>query len=161
MQGKDRKAVIDTSVLLNLAFIGKLSLVEKQFEKVFVPQKVMEEVRKGDRGKDEIERFEQDLLDTVEVERDAFYRELREDLDKGESAVIKYASDNNLDLVLLDESDARSKAKNHGLDVTGVIGVLLAESKRNEEFNLRKKLEELRNHGFWISQELIDEVLKN
>ncbi|MFO7794448.1 MAG: DUF3368 domain-containing protein [Candidatus Nanohaloarchaea archaeon] len=147
-------SVSDTSVLLNLAFIDRLNILNDYFDQVIVPKQVWEELMDGDRGKEKLQMFESSL-DFVEVEEDSFFFELRNSLDIGESACIKYAVENDVDLVLLDESEGRRKAKNHGLKVTGVIGLLM-----KADLDMEQEMDALRNSGFYISDELYRKVLE-
>lgn len=92
----------------------------------------------------------------VEVEEDTFFFELRNSLDTGESACIKYAVEDGVELVLLDESEGRRKAKNHGLKVTGVIGLLMKAG-----LDMELEMDELKDSGFYISDELYSKVLEH
>ncbi|WP_318567688.1 DUF3368 domain-containing protein [Salinigranum marinum] len=85
--------------------------------------------------------------------------ELARELDVGEAAAITHAIEQEADLVLLDEREGRKAARRHGLDVTGVIGVLL-RGVEDGTVELRTELDRLRNAGFWISDELYTEALE-
>jgi len=50
---------------------------------------------------------------------------LRQTLDSGEAAAIALALERQVDLLLLDEWDGRKVSKSLGLQVTGVLGILL------------------------------------
>ncbi|VTT85725.1 hypothetical protein DM2_1763 [Halorubrum sp. DM2] len=84
--------------------------------------------------------------------------ELFHELDLGETAAVCYAVEENADLVLLDERDGRRVARRHDLDVTGVIGILLRGAKTGE-VNLQHELDALREAGFWISDNLYEQIL--
>ncbi len=45
-------------------------------------------------------------------------------IDYGESEVIAYAVENNIDLVVLDDKDARKIAREFDLKVIGTLGIL-------------------------------------
>ncbi|WP_436900518.1 DUF3368 domain-containing protein [Halovenus halobia] len=98
------------------------------------------------------------LLHLVEVERSNLFVELFHELDFGETAAICYAVEQNADLVLLDERDGRRVARRHDLNVTGVIGVLLRGAKTGV-VNLEHELQALREAGFWITDELYEQIL--
>lgn len=147
-------SVSDTSVLMNLAFIDRLDVLNNCFDQVIVPEQVWEELMEGEKGVEKLQAFESSL-DFVEVEEDSFFFELRNSLDIGESACIKYAVENDVDLVLLDESEGRRKAKNHGLKVTGIIGLLM-----KADLDMEQEMDALRNSGFYISDELYSKVLE-
>jgi predicted nucleic acid-binding protein len=147
-------SVSDTSVLLNLAFIDRLDILNDCFDQVFVPDQVWEELMEGEKGREKLREFESSL-ELVEVEEVSFFFELRNSLDVGESACIKYAVRNDVELVLLDESEGRRKAKHHGLKVTGVIGLLMKAG-----LDMKQEMDELKDSGFYISDELYSKVLE-
>lgn len=71
---------------------------------------------------------------------------------------IFFKLEESVDLILPDEYDARELARNHDLNVTGVIGVLLRAKKSGKLENAKKHLENLRKSGFWISDDLYERV---
>lgn len=148
-------SVSDTSVLMNLAFIDRLGILNGCFDRVIVPKQVWKELMEGEKGREKLREFE-NFLELVEVEEDSFFFELRNSLDVGESACIKYAVENDVELVLLDESEGRRKAKNHGLKVTGVIGLLMKAG-----LDMEQEMDELKDSGFYISNELYSKVLEH
>jgi predicted nucleic acid-binding protein len=97
-------------------------------------------------------------LSIVEVERSNLFVEIFHELDLGETAAICYAVEHDADLVLLDERDGRRVARRHGLEVTGVIGILLRGAK-TDEVDLEHELDALREVGFWISDDLYSRAL--
>ena len=151
--------VSDTSPLLNLALIDRLELLESQFSEVMVPQQVWNELTDGEDGLETLRELRDDgLLHLVEVERSDLFVELFHELDLGETAAICYAVEQNADLVLLDERDGRRVARRHDLNVTGVIGILLRGAKAGV-VNLAHELDALREAGFWISDDLYEQIL--
>lgn len=151
--------VSDTSPLLNLALIERLGLIESQFSEVTVPQQVWNELTDGEDGLEALRELRDDrLLHLVEVERSDLFVELFHELDLGETAAICYAVEQNADLVLLDERDGRRVARRHDLNVTGVIGILLRGAKTGV-VNLEHELKVLRETGFWISDDLYEQIL--
>ncbi|WP_311173063.1 DUF3368 domain-containing protein [Halobellus ordinarius] len=152
--------VSDTSPLLNLALIDRLDLLETQFETVHVPNRVWEELAAGEDDFPNLHSLrEQGTLTDVAVDRSALYVEIARELDAGETAAITYALESDADLVLLDEQEGRRVARRHGLDVTGVIGLLL-RGVRAGTVDIRSELDALRDAGFWIDDELYAEVLR-
>ncbi|CDK38634.1 MULTISPECIES: DUF3368 domain-containing protein [unclassified Halorubrum] len=151
--------VSDTSPLLNLALIDRLDLLQSQFSDVTVPRQVWDELTDGQDGLEALRELRDDgFLHLVEVERSDLFVELFHELDLGETAAVCYAVEENADLVLLDERDGRRVARRHDLDVTGVIGILLRGAKTGE-VNLQHELDALREAGFWISDNLYEQIL--
>ncbi|WP_435184615.1 DUF3368 domain-containing protein [Halobellus sp. EA9] len=151
--------VSDTSPLLNLALIERLNLLRNQFSDVTVPRRVWEELTEGEEGLDALRELrDDDFLSIVEVERSDLFVEIFHELDRGETAAICYAVEHGADLVLLDERDGRRVARRHDLEVTGVIGILLRGAKV-DEVELEQELDALREAGFWISDDLYEQIL--
>ncbi len=80
-------------------------------------------------------------------------------IDAGESEAIALALEIGADLILLDDSDAREKARLYGLSITGTIGVILRASKESNIFSFKETLERLKRNGFWISNALRTRLL--
>jgi len=151
--------VSDTSPLLNLALIDRLDLLQSQFSNVTIPQQVWDELTEGQDGLESLRELrENGFLRLVEVERSDLFVELFHVLDLGETAAICYAVEENADLVLLDERDGRRVARRHDLNVTGVIGILLRGANAGE-VDLEHELDALREAGFWISDDLYEQIL--
>jgi len=158
-------AISDSSTLINLAAIGRLSLLREFYEKIIVPQAVWEEVVIEGRGRPgAIE---------VEAARDAGWIEvatpqdsnlvslLQRDLDQGEAEAIALAVERKVSIVLLDESEARRMAEIYGLAKTGVIGILLRAKLEGKIRSLKEELDRLRQEaGFWIAEDLYHQVLQ-
>lgn len=153
--------VSNTSPLLNLALIDSLDLLRSQFSVVEVPEQVWEEIQAGERGTDALEELRTEgFLTVVSVTEDELFRELHRDIDRGEAATLRYALDQDVDLVLLDEKEARNVARRHNLPRTGVIGILLKGANEGTVDDLAEEIDALREAGFWISDGLYDAVLE-
>lgn len=73
----------------------------------------------------------------------------------GESETIALAIELNPDVVFLDESEARRTARVYGLNITGVIGILIRAKREGRITSLREELNRLRNEaGFWIGNDV-------
>lgn len=151
--------VSDTSPLLNLALIDRLDLLETQFSAITVPRQVWSELTNGEDGLEALRALRDErFLELVEVEHSELFVEIFHELDIGETAAICHAVENDADLVLLDERDGRRVARRHGVDITGVVGILLRGAKTGE-VDLEHELDALREAGFWISDDLYTRVL--
>ncbi|WP_436347238.1 DUF3368 domain-containing protein [Natronorubrum sp. FCH18a] len=146
--------VADTSPLLNLALIDRLDLLRSQFSSISIPEVVRSELLAGEDGVEEIRSIlESELVTIVQPQRDDLLRELRTELDHGEAAAIALAVERNANRALIDERDGRQVARRHNIPVTGVIGILLKGARQNE-LAIKSALDELRDVGFWISDDL-------
>jgi hypothetical protein len=156
--------VSNTSPLLNLAIIGQLSLLQRQFGKITIPPAVLRELRlKEDLpGSQAVrESLEAGWLQVEKIKELTLAQVLRRDLDEGESEAIALALQIEAERVLLDEREGRRMAKAVGLNVTGVLGILLRAQREGTLSSLRKVMDELREKaGFRIAAALYSELLR-
>ena len=114
-------AVSNTSPVLNLAIVGRLSLLRKQFREIMIPPAVLEELRVGEDlpGSQNVrEAIDGGWLRVKEMKDRPLVQVLERDLDRGEAEAIALALKVKAEWVLLDEREARKIAKDLGLKVT-------------------------------------------
>lgn len=156
-------AVSNTSPLFNLAMISQLQLLREQFEAVWIPKAV----------KDELEpvahlpqlrliddAISEKWLQIANVTNQQAVESLRLELDYGESEVIALARELRIERVLIDERDARKVARQLNLRPTGVLGILLRAKRQNRLASVEaamKLLQELA--GFYIDSYLYHQIL--
>lgn len=156
--------ISNSSTLIHLAAIGRLSLLREFYGYVTIPPAVWQEVVEEGRGRAGAAEV-QDACSagwlTVAASKDmALLALLRRDLDGGEAEAIALAVEIGADLVLLDESDARQEAGRLGLAITGVVGILLRAKLEGKIASLRHELDRLRRDGhFWIDEGLYQRVI--
>jgi predicted nucleic acid-binding protein len=80
-------------------------------------------------------------------------------LGKGEADVIALSSQTGLK-VIIDDSKARRVAENMELKVTGTIGVLMKAERLGLIESAHDKVKDLREKGFYISEELLENLSK-
>jgi hypothetical protein len=156
--------ISDTSALIHLAAIGRLTLLRELYQRISVPPAVWKEAvdeGKGKAGTAEIESARQLGWIEVAIPSNApLVSLLQRDLDEGESEAIALAIEHRADLILLDESDARQVAERYGLPKTGVVGVLIRAKQEGLIASLKEELEKLQSGGrFWIAKDLYEEAL--
>jgi len=123
-------------------------------------EEVVEE-GKGRIGAVEVEKARQaGWVEIALCEDEPILRLLKRDLDEGEAEAIALAINRKADLILLDETEARSVAELYSLPKTGVIGILMRAREVGKVQPLRTELEKLREQGgFWIDEEFYRQVL--
>jgi len=142
--------IVDTSVLIALEKIDLLQILCKIYKEIILPEAVVREFGNVN--------FECYSLKKVESRLINF---LMQDLNlgKGESEVIALAYETNFK-VLIDDLKARKVAENLGLSISGSIGVLLKAEKLGIIDSALKKTQELKEMGFYVSNELLSEIAK-
>jgi uncharacterized protein len=156
--------VSNTSPILNLAIIGKLSLLRDQFGDILIPEAVLDELR-----------VEEDLpgsrtirdalrIGWIRIEAVKLYplvRSMQRDLDKGEAEAIALAIQLNADWILIDEREGRKAVKSMDLKVVGVLGVLLKAKREGKLGSLKQAIDSLREKaGFYVRAELQRAIMR-
>lgn len=155
--------VSNTSPILNLAIVGQLDLLRQQFGHIQIPPAVLDELKIDEErpGSQSIQSaLTAGWIQVQPVNNQSLVQLLRQTLDGGEAAAIALALELQADWILLDERDGRKVAKSLGLQVTGVLGVLLRAKESSELPSLQPVLEDLiQNAGFRIGSELLARIL--
>ena len=84
---------------------------------------------------------------------------LNAEIDRGEAEAIALALETRAALILLDDAEAREKARLYHLKMTGLLGILLRARKSGKIASLSEKLDALRHTGFWLNAGLTDRLL--
>ncbi len=144
------KAIADTSALIALEKINLLDLLCKIYSKIILPEAVINEFGTPSIGCYSVEKIKSPLV-----------RLLVSDLNlgKGESEVLALASETGL-RIIIDDLKARKVAEKLGLNVTGTIGILLKAEKMRLVESAYDKAKELKAKGFYVSDELLNDILK-
>jgi predicted nucleic acid-binding protein len=155
--------ISDTSPLINLAWIGRFSLLEQLYSSLLIPPSVWQEavqVGVGQPGSAEIKAA--NWIQVVEVQNTPLVIALQQDLDAGEAEAIALALEKNADLLLIDERLGRKTASHFGLSYIGLIGVLISAKRRGLLTALKPELDKLRQvAGFYISEPLYHRILED
>lgn len=153
--------VSDTSPISNLFLIGELKLLHHIYNEVLIPNAVMNELKKLENFNISIEVIKQaSWIKCIEVKHRNEVQELLGDLDLGEAEAIVLAKNLHADWLLIDETKGRKTAKDMGLQIVGLLGVLLLAKKEGLIHEVKSYLEKLiTKTKFRMTQELFDEVL--
>lgn len=153
--------ISDTTALIILAKSDKLDLLSNLFKEVFIPPAVKDELD----FKDDVVKYRVDKFDKISVKNISDVKILNRikklNIDDGEIQAISLAIELDLKLII-DERKGRRIAINQGLDVIGVLGILVENYKLDyisfEDahyfFNLFKK------NGLRVSDTLEELVFK-
>jgi predicted nucleic acid-binding protein len=149
--------VSDTSPLCYLILIDCIEVLPKLYGQIIIPQIVYQELIAS--GTPEIVKNwcknipEWLIIQTIDNHSDL---EL-EQLDPGEKSAIMLAEQVQANLIILDEKFARRIAKNRGLNVIGLLGILYDAclAKLIEP----TKFKELQETNFFVSPKLIKDIL--
>jgi predicted nucleic acid-binding protein len=155
--------VTNASPLAALSFIHQIDLLHDLYGTVMVPDAVWHEVMVAgiDRpGRDAVARA--DWIQRCSVGNHQLVTALLQDLDEGEAEAITLAAEKDADLLIIDERLGRRAARRFGLEIIGVIGVLIEAKHRGLLSKVRPYLDQLRYvAGFRISDALYLRVLED
>lgn len=158
------RVVSNTSPLSNLAIIGRLNLLGLQFESVCTPEAVSRELERLDHLNAQsalVHARRQGWLVEKRLAQHRFANVLLANLDRGEAEAIALAVELKSDWLLMDEREGRLIARQAGLKVIGVLGVLLKARKAGQIASLRDEVLHLRKKArFFISQDLEIDILQ-
>jgi uncharacterized protein len=153
--------VSNTSPLTNLAAIGQFPLLQKLYGEIKIATGVWHELNAGGRiWPGSVEVSNASWIVQHDVENLQMVTALRRDLDRGEAESIVLALELEADLILLDERDGRNAARRLGLQVVGVLGVLLEAKATGLITAVRPHIDDLRQDaGFYVSNSVYRSVL--
>ncbi len=153
--------VSNSSPIIHLAKIDQLNLLSDFFGELLIPPAVYEECITDGKGRPEVARIKQaSWLRVVQVANQNLITLLNTEIDRGEAEAIALALETQAALILLDDADAREKARLYYLKMTGILGILLRAKKSGKIASLSEKLDALRNTGFWLNTKLTDRLLR-
>lgn len=153
--------VADASPLILLGRLGLLDLLPQLYDRVVAPRAVLQEVlgEEEDLPGGRAVR-EAAWLEILEVaDEDTLHASLQGELDAGEAAAIALAKQLEADILLIDERQGRSLAKQLGVEVRGTLGILVKARREGLLKELQPVLERLKEEGAWLKPELIRGVL--
>lgn len=154
--------VSDASPIIALSLIEQLNLLNELYDDVEVPEAVYREITQL--GIDQVgvqEILDADWISIRAVHNDTLANALLGELDQGEAEAITLATEINANLLLIDERRGRKVATRLGLNVIGVIGILIEAKKKGLINSLAKQLDDLvMIAGFRISPLLRRKVLE-
>jgi len=154
-----RKVVSNTTPLISLLSIGKLTLLKELYGHIIVPYAVFMEI---EQGKDKAFYADLSKIDWIEIKKveNPYSVRYLSDLDEGEAEVIILANELKADLVLLDEKLARNFAQRLSITFTGTLGMLLKAKQQGLIKSVGQCIVKMEMNGIWFSDSLIDVVLK-
>ena len=159
--------VSNSSPLIYLSKIGKLSLLKELFNKIKIPKEVYNEVvlrgREGGFSDSySVEKAVEDgWIEVISIKLDKQIEKFASEIDFGEVEAISLALKLKAQLVIIDDSSARTIAESFGLNVKGTLYVLLRAYKNKliSKNDVKNNINSLIRLGFRISPELYGEIL--
>ncbi len=153
--------VVDSSVLITLARIGRLELLHRTADVIRVPEAVFVEVVQkgaGRPGSAEVAQADwilrQSVLDRTSVDQ------LSARLGRGESEAIVLAKELGADLLVIDDAAARRVAEAGEQHVVGLPGWLIYLKQRGVVAAVKPLLDEMLASGFYLDEQRYQLILR-
>ena len=155
----DRTVVVNTTPLIALAAAGCFDALPHLYQRVIVPLEVAEEIRAGGKYGIGVTELNSSPWLEVQTSQAMIPPYLANALDRGEAAVIATALDRNIRLVCIDETVGRRVARLSGLDLTGLLGILIKAKQRGFPVLIADAARRMRSQGIWLSVQVIASAL--
>ena len=155
--------ISDSTTLISLINIERFELLFKFSETIIITPSVYNEVSVQKRAKQIVDAYiSLSKIMVNEVQNEKKVKELLIRLDLGESESIVLAEEQKLPLII-DEKRGKNIATSMGLDVIGLIGILLVYKKKTYLSNneIKEIVEELRAVNFRVSDSLLRLLLED
>jgi len=154
--------VSNTTPLIGLAMIGQFDLLRHLFREIYIAEAVYNEVviAGRDEGGAKREVSHAAWINRTRVQDRLAVDVLLDELDAGEAETIVLARELNANWVLMDERKGRRKLTQLGMPKIGTVGILLKAKQEGLLTAIRPEFERLRQHGFGVSQSVVDMVLE-
>ena len=155
------RVAVNSSPLIFLAKLKLLNILNELFDEVYITDAVYHEtVVEGAGHEEAIDIENAGFLKRASGRNQRVVKFLLEMIDHGEAETIAFALENEVDLIVLDDKDARKVARGFGVRVTGTLGLLLLAKRRGFISQIAPYVEELRRNGFRISDEVVKRILR-
>ena len=136
-----RKVIVNSTPLIVLCGIGRLSILRELYQEIFIPEAVYREVTVK----------EDTACIQIKASREWIHVEVE---------VMILSQEKGADLLILDDNAAKKTAKYLGFSVTGTLGVLLKAKRQGLIHEIRPLLSEMQQNGFYVSAIVEEMALK-
>lgn len=154
--------VSDTGPLIALARVERLGLLRRLYGQIVIPSAVRDELALGsDRpgAKALAIALEAGWVSVQPATYPDMVSEIARHLDRGEAEAIALAGQRSARFLLIDDAKGRRVARQRGIRVVGVAGMLLAAKSQGVLGAVGPVLDELSRTGYRLSPRLITGVL--
>lgn len=153
--------ISDTTPIISLLKINRLSLLQDLFGEVKIPLAVFNELTVNLKFAEEIEAVKNSLFIKISEVKDKSAVEIFQKttgLDLGESEAIVLSKELDAKLILMDELRGRTVAQQMDLELMGTVGILMAAYKRKliSSNEVKKCAQVLKNSKRFLSDALLE-----
>ena len=151
------RIVVNASPIITLAKAGYADLFPELFNVVFLPRSVAREIRAGDDAASQLV-LDAPWITNVAVDVPADISSWN--LGDGESEVLSLALQDRGLRAAVDDRAARRCAEAFSIRTLGTVGIVVLATRRGLIDSARIAIDRLKASGLYLSDELIDSVLR-
>jgi predicted nucleic acid-binding protein len=152
--------IADAGPVIALSRIGLLPLLPQSFSSIVITETVRDELLTGSfAGQVEIQTALQTWLQAKQVSTQQLAL-ANSSLDPGERSSIALCLQLPGSLLIVDDMQGRKEAQALGLAFTGLVGVMLRAHQRGLLPKLQRAFESLKQCNYFLSERLIEQVLR-
>lgn len=156
-----RKVIVNSTPLIALCHVDKLSVLKQLYGEIVIPKAVYNEISVKE---DSIcKKTVDESLDWIHIQEIQNYMAkamFKSQLHEGEVEVMILSMEQQADVVIIDDQNAKKYAKYLELPVTGTLGVLVKAKQKGYISELKPILAGLVQNGIYIKSTLIELCLK-
>ena len=156
-----RKVIVNSTPLIALSHVKQLDLLRDLYGQVTIPRAVYNEISvKTDSS---CKKAVDDALGWIVVEdiKNQMAKNMyKTQLHEGEVEVMILSLEQDADLVVIDDANAKKHAKYLNLNVTGTLGILIKAKQKGYINELKPILEEMVEKHIYLSDKLIKMCLE-
>jgi len=153
--------VSNTTPISNFLHLGQMEILKTIFKELHVPMAVHSEIEVYFSGDYQWQKcLDKDFIIRTEVRTAPKIKELMIHLHMGEAEALCLCIENNAQLCLLDDRDARIIARLNNIPVSGTLGVLMKAKKMGIIESVKELMDRLKtDHHYWIDDATYNKVL--
>ena len=135
--------------------------MQQLYGTIIIPPAVYQElINSGDTDPATLAVQTVDWIQTQAISDRVLLASLQTNLDPGEAEAITLAVEINAERLIIDERRGRNEAIQLGLQVTGLLGIVLAAKQQGLIPLVQPIFDKLRTNSFWIRDALYAEILR-
>lgn len=161
MNSKMRKVIVNSTPLIALSGINRLTVLHELYGNVIIPRAVYNEINakpESKCAKDLEKSLDWIIIDEIKnIEAKTYYKTQLHD---GEVEVMILAKEQMADLVIIDDNNAKKHAKYLGLTVAGTLAVLMKAKSLGYVDSIKPLLHKMVENHIYISPKLIAQCLQ-
>lgn len=157
--------ISNATPLIALIFLNQLDLLNRLFDKTYIPRQGYEEVVGLDENRAGVKELRQKIqageIFIYDISDHRLVEMMLGRLHRGELSVMMAAKELGISLVLMDDASARKTAESFSLAPIGTVGILKMAKLKGLISEIKPLLDKLIENNFRISLKLYNEILKD